>query len=1163
MSKIRERAFAEDTIDEDYGNLYDSLSNPAPAPVAPPARTPAEEAELPSYAVDFLTQIGGGAEDAFKNTVKFARQVGSEIDDSYMGFLAENGVIPEEAKDSFSVTGALVDMAANSEPLLPETKREGFSGGSLDFVRGAAKFLLPFSLAGKALGAAGVTANVPKVLGSSAITGFLAYDPAEENLANMVESVPALQTPLTEFLASDGSDAMINRFKNAVSEVALIGVGDAAIKTVASGVKSAAATETGKQVLGAGAKLIEDFTSGVKAVKDKRDLAKKGFTTDTFKQLAGLKKEVSKDMSFADDVGGAVATAAKKDRIDGVLSGEFKVGGANPYPKKGFTAKAEKAKAELITRVFGKQPAEFDETKVLKSAGLVDDPVVSDLMKFASEQTPKTTLTWGETEARALGMTVEQAQKRFGTAGDFTAGISAVKNESIARAARLTQVINKKGLDNAEGVDALASFLEISSVEKMMSSEAGRALGSLRQTKSVSEVLSNLDVVSKRQMEAVLKSFGDDPEKLLSFGRQLGRSRSADVKDALHSYWINSVLSGPVTHLTNLASNLTFLALRPVERLGAAGVGVLSRGDKAAAREALEMYHGFYEGFRDSIRVLRKAEPVDKELQNIVRQGTKFDESGDISAERGNMLLHKFITGREETLSKADFLKMGPMGMGQELLARALTAPTDFLGASDQFMKTMAARGQKRALAYRSAVDDGLQGAEFDARVKSILSNSPLDSADTVILKNINEASGAFARETVFQEELGRVGKSIVNLRDNVPGMEYVIPFVKTPLNILDETFLKRTPIGLASGRVRNEIMSGGVKSHEAIAKMAIGSSVSASIAASYSTGNLTGAGPKNKAARERWLETNQPWSIKIGDDWYAYNRIEPIGTLIGLGARFAEVLEHNADSKTLTPEEEDELAFGVAGAFTKYVTDKSFLAGVDNVLSALEGDEYAIQQFTANVVGGFVPFSAMTRTIANADNKELRDMDSVLDRIQGGLPGLSENLPNRRNRFGDKVIAPEKTAGFLLPISHTPGGVSDKKTARINEIEMEAGIIISKPGQDFKGVELTPEEQDARLEFFNKFQYDGMTVKDAIIATADNPAYANLPTSEKASKGELIKRIYRSYLKASDANFLKQNPEISVRVEKATMDSYQVDRELNPRTGEPKAKETFIGAEQ
>lgn len=1162
MTKIRERAFAEDTLDEDYDNLFDSLANPAPEPVAPPARTPAEEAEMPSFAVDLLTQIGGGAEEAFKNTVKFARQVGSEIDESYMGLLAENGVIPEEARDNFSVTGALIDMAANSEPVLPETKREGVSGASLDFVRGASKFLLPFAGASKVLGAAGV-AGTANMVGSSAITGFLAYDPAEENLANMVQTVPNLQNPITEFLASDGSDAMLNRFKNAISEVALIGVADVAVKGVAAGAKAGAKTEIGQKLSSGAAKLVDDFASGVKAVKDKRDLAKRGFTTDTFKQLAGLKKEVSKDISFAEDVAGGVAAAVRKENVEGVLTGQIKVGGENPLPKRGFEAKAAKVKDELINRVFGKTAAEFDQEKVLKSAGLVDDPVISDLMKFASEQTPKTTLSWGETEARALGMTVEQAQKRFGTAGDFTAGIAAVKNESIARAARLTQVINKQGLDSAEGVDALASFLDISSVEKMMSSEAGRALGSLRQTKSVSEVLSNLDTISKRQMEAVLKSFGNDPEKLLGFGRQLGRSRSADVKDALHSFWINSVLSGPVTHLTNLVSNLTFLALRPVERLASVGVGVLSGGERAAAREALEMYHGFYEGFRDAIRVVRKAEPVDKELQTLVRQGTKFDESGDISAERGNMLLHKFVTGREEALSRADFFKMGPMGMGQELLARSLTAPTDFLGASDQFLKTMAARGQKRALAYRSAVDDGLQGAEFDARIKTILSNSPLDTTDTVILKNINEAAGFFAKETVFQEELGKIGKAIIDVRDRVPGMQYVIPFVKTPLNILEETFLKRTPVGLASARVRNEIMSGGVKGQEAIAKMAIGSAVSASVAASYSTGKITAAGPKNKAAREKWLETNQPWSVKIGDDWYAYNRIEPFGTLFGMGARFAEVLEHNADSKTLSPEEEEELAFGVAGALTKYVTDKSFLAGVDNVLSALEGDEYAIQQFTANVAGGFVPYSGMVRSIANAENKELRDMDSILDRIQASLPGLAENLPNRRNRFGDKVVAPERTVGFILPISHTPGGVSDKKTIIINEIELDAGIIISKPSRIFKGIELTPEEQDKRLEFFNQFEYDGMTVKDAIIATAENEAYKQMSSATKASKGELIKRIYRNYLQASDVSFLKQSPEISVRVEKAIMDAYQVDKEINPRTGEPRAKETYIGAEQ
>lgn len=1186
---------------------------------------------------DITLQIAGGLEDGFKNVVNGGFAVGKAI----------NEMLPANQQFDSLKGEPPLDASQSSIPH-PD-------GTAMKFVRSAAQFLAPFGVATKAAAGIGL-AGAANVGVSTLATGFFAFDPAEKNLSNVVQSVPALQNPITEFLASDGSDTALNRLKQGIEQTVTLAGADVALKhaiipVVAAGA-SAAAPIIKSAAEAVGPKLsdfISTFADAVKAVKDKRDLMNQGFTEDSVPDLANVKNAAAPDTTIGEDLKNNLAIAQQNEQTQGVLNGSLNpediskpaapaaedvaaadntdnvgdsnssvaaaikdptlignldtagsdaidseavntgdaAGSANadnriakttftsdipdtinPPVDENFMAKVPAWQEDLTSRVFGKTPAQFDTMNTLRSAGLVDDPVISDLLKFASEQTPATKLSWDETNAQALGMTLEQAQARFGTAGELTAAAATIKNNAIALAAKLTDAVNTKGLNSPEGAEALARFMQVGNLKDMASSEFGRGLNSLKHTTSVDTLFQNLkDSITSGQMEAAIKSLGGDPDKMLVFGKQLSRSKLSDIGLALHTFWTNSILSGPITHLTIFTSNLASLIMRPAERFVAAGIGnlkgamgVLNGSDKALASEALEMYYGYFQGARDGLKSLLETGSSSKALKNIVgpEAGSKFDVSADV--QRGGMLLRKAVIGRETNLTYQQFKDAGPLGMAQELMARTLTAPADAIGGIDQYFKTAAALGQKRSLAFRNATAEGLTGDAFNARINAIMTNSPIDDAERAILGNINNASAEFARETTFQKDLTSSGEALVNLRDKVPGMQYVIPFIKIPMNIIDESFLRRSPLGLASARIRGEILAGGAKGDEAIARMTIGTSIMASIAAAYQAGGVTGAGPKAAALRDKWLEQNQPWSIKVGSQWYSYNKIEPLGSLMGLGARLSEVIEHNADSKVLSPDEEQEVAFSTVGAITKYMTDKSIMTGLENILSVLEGDEGATKKFTADILGGFVPFSGALRTIKNASDGELRNTEGILDKVSAQIPGLSETLPPARNRFGDVVQASDKTTGLLLPISHTPGDVNDEKTVKINDIEDKAGVVIAKPSRIFDGIKLTLPEYDQRLQALKDFDFNGIGIKDAIINTAARPEFQALPTGVNGGQGALIKRVYSNYLKASDATFLKQNPAIAVKIEQAKMNSFTVNRQINTSTGEPQAKPEFIG---
>ena len=111
------------------------------------------------------------------------------------------------------------------------------------------QFVVPFAGAGKAMGAAklgtNVAASFPKAakiarpMIQGAIADFSAFDGHEARLSNLIESVPTLQNPVSEYLAASEDDSELEgRFKNAVEGLGIGAAADGLFKCL-SAVKAA------------------------------------------------------------------------------------------------------------------------------------------------------------------------------------------------------------------------------------------------------------------------------------------------------------------------------------------------------------------------------------------------------------------------------------------------------------------------------------------------------------------------------------------------------------------------------------------------------------------------------------------------------------------------------------------------------------------------------------------------------------------------------------------------------------------------------------------------------------------------------------------------------------------------------------------------------------
>lgn len=219
--------------------------------------------------------VVNGMVEGVNNTLEAAYQAARFWDDRFGG-----RILPQELPD-IPQPFDLPDTTVNS------------------VISSVSQFVLPFSVAGKAMKAAKLGSNVaasfPKAMKvvrpmiQGAIADFSAFDAHEKRLSNLIQNVPALRNPVTQYLSADDKDGQLEgRFKNAVEGLGLGALTDAFVK----GVKAVKAARIAK---------AKAKAEGVKAVEDmfvpkinKEDLSALGDVD------AGVIAKVKRDV-FVDD----------------------------------------------------------------------------------------------------------------------------------------------------------------------------------------------------------------------------------------------------------------------------------------------------------------------------------------------------------------------------------------------------------------------------------------------------------------------------------------------------------------------------------------------------------------------------------------------------------------------------------------------------------------------------------------------------------------------------------------------------------------------------------------------------------------------------------------------------------------------------------------------
>lgn len=972
----------------------------------------------------------------------------------------------EAAKAMESVIPLGTISGEDPEYLQLETRPETVTG---EFVRNMSQFLtgfLPATRAFKAVGMGNISAGMA---GGAAADAFV-FNPQEERFSNIIQGTP-LENPFTEYLAAGEDDSDLEgRFKNAVEGLFLGG----AVEAIMGAVRSMKKARQVREVAQAEGKTPEEF------IDDAMKNLKGGPDALRVVEPAEM-AEGQEFLPFSEALDAAQA--------------EIVV----PQAKSGAT-KAEPGAARNINL------GNLNTTEDVKT--LIDQVAIADAAPINEARRQKISNEELEALAGDVGMTVEKLLAR--RAGDLPRAEEILASRKILTASGENLINMAQAAKNGSEMDlilfrrAMTQHRAIQAQVSGMAAEAGRALqqfniaakSAKEQERLIKEALETTGGESlSRNMAAMIAELKD----VNQVGKVVKEANKATTFDKLYEVWINGLLSGPTTHTVNVISNVMTAALTVGERKIASVLG-----NSVAPDEATAQLKGMIEGAKDGMRLAWQA----------LKTGEPSDQ------------LNKLEAGEQHRAISAENLNAsGNAGRFADYLGNVIRIPGNLLTASDEFFKSVGYRMELQAQAYRTAFNEGLTDERAAARVHEVLENPP---------ENIKRAAIDAMRYQTFTNSLqetkigtlGAAGQLAERLRrSDAPLLrafgKVVIPFVRTPTNIASFT-LERTPMALASRAVRADIAAGGARRDLALAKLATGSFIMGAAADLTLGGQITGGGPTDYRMQAILREKGwQPYSILINGKYYAYNRLDPVGSVIGLAADMTEIIGQL--------DEPDAFEIGIAGtiAAASNLSSKTYLSGLTEFFDVLAGtlsgrdkDNIRAMNYLSRMASSIVPFTSALRTFERIQDPTVRSAFDFVDGIKARLPGYSDDLPPRRNIFGEPVVL---SGGFGLDNMAGIYTSELKEDAVVDEIVAQQ-VGIAMPRKSIDGIELDVYQYDRYIQLMSG--KDGIVppIKDQLREMFNSAEYQRLDTE---TKQQLIRARFSDSAAAARAQLIEEDIEL------------------------------------
>jgi hypothetical protein len=597
--------------------------------------------------------------------------------------------------------------------------------------------------------------------------------------------------------------------------------------------------------------------------------------------------------------------------------------------------------------------------------------------------------------------------------------------------------------------------------------------------------------------------------------------RNPTYRERIGSYVRNSYLSGISTQVVNLVNQIGQTIMQPVLRA--------SRGQFGEAGAMLEgITTGFMEAFPRFVSAL-KTRPINLDYA----QQTAFDITKNKTADA------------------------------------ILTFPTRMTGALDEGFSAVLERMEFNALRYRVAnkfPDEFFRrnNTTREAFVKEIEEIALGSKKNPLWLNKLSELSPELHQQltefkmfNVFRSRLGasaldQMGKMVSKAKETTPELNLVVPFVTTPINVVKEaggyvpglgmlrvrqakadikTLQSRLATAEAkllqatnpdtqarfaekAARIRGEISFKESKIPDFYTQQLMGAGLMMGTYSMVKQGLITGHYSNDPAERQRQITSKiPPMSIKIGDQWISYARVEPVATIMGI------VTDTMQAYKEKRIKNEDMAATDVAKIVGLNITDKTFTEGLSKLFLAFQEPDRYLESFMVSMTNPVVPtLVAQISKLEDDIKREVRDPDLAtwtINNLKSRIPGLRGELPAQVNLVGQ-----EQDLGTLGG-SLTGFNVAPVEREVVNQMFDNPYLKLTRTTRSIGGLELTGEQYATLEKEIGDYTYNAMSIM------ANNPAFMGLSRPLQANFIKGIVTDIRGAVRLKALGDLVQDPEL------------------------------------
>lgn len=603
-------------------------------------------------------------------------------------------------------------------------------------------------------------------------------------------------------------------------------------------------------------------------------------------------------------------------------------------------------------------------------------------------------------------------------------------------------------------------------------------------------------------------------EALDNIYKDVARQVPSDWYDKLNAWRYFAMLANPRTHVRNILGNTLMRGVSGLrDRLSGAMQSVFVRDRNKRTRSNLNRTFNVEDEARYNV-----AYDEYKRVSSMIADAGKY--RNELSQIRKHMQPLKGAVGKLANANSA-LLEWEDMVFSRGAYARSLA----------QFLKA-------RGITAEQYVNDSIS-QEVKAKAQAFA----IQEAQRATFRDFNEFSDLIQKLANLGGDtgVGRAYRTIVSS---------VLPFTRTPANILVRGVTEYSPIGIARGvgNMLTDVRRGNMTAGEAIDQLAsgfVGTGIMALGALLAKLGLVTGSGAgddQEQAMQE--LTSFQPYALQVDGNSYTLDWLAPAALPFFVGVEVQKLFENSGA--------DDDDLLRALGSITQPMLEMSMLSGVDDLLDSVSYANNsgtspiwaALASAATSYISQYFPsvFGAIERTTEDQRYTTYTDPNSPIPSdFQYAISRAMNRLPFEYNQvdyidaWGDTEstgsVFERALENFLSPGYYNESGSSHR--------ERELQRIYEETGESVIPERVSPNEK------YTKKNADGTTEEIHLASEGLYEEYATtLGETQAEGLDELFATaVYRNMSSQDKARTIKRVEEYAREVARQAIDpDYEMD---------------------